>query len=194
MSHASLALAVALGSLPVCLMLRAPAQPPLALAAQYGEPNQGNCRPDIGPGGIIQVFPTVPSPSPTLYQAMLVTTPMRNGELLYVGNGATKVQLTSWETYKLEIDYSASPPKARLLDKTGTTVLADFPTIEIFTRLSSDPKNPLTAFSFGDSGASQERKVMDQAFHLEVHHKKTPGVDALAIYQLTTVSMIKVAP
>jgi hypothetical protein len=165
-------------------MLRAPVQPPVALAPQYGEPNQGDCRPDIGPGGIIQVHPN-PSPSPTQYQASMITTPLPTGEFLYVGNGATKVKLNSWERYTLQIDYSTSPVKALLLDKGGAEVLKDFPTVEIMTRLSSDAKNPFTSWSFGGIG------VMDHAFHLQVHHKKNPADPALAVYHLTTVSMIK---
>ena len=127
MSHASLALAVALGSLPVCLVLRAPVQPPFAIPAQYGEPNLGDCRPDIGPGGIIQVHPLTASPN--VYKAMMVTTPLANGEFVYVGNGAAKVKLTAWQAYTLEIDYSATPVKARLLDQAGAEVLKDFPTV-----------------------------------------------------------------
>ena len=190
MSHASLALAVALGSLPVCLVLRAPVQPPFTIPAPYGEPNLGDCRPDIGPGGIIQVHPLTANPN--LYKATMVTTPLPTGEFVYVGNGAAKVKLTSWQPYTLEIDYTASPAKTRLLDQAGTEVLRDFPTVEILTRLSSDPKNPLTSFSFGGAGETAgERKVLDHAFQLQVHHKKNPADPALGVYHLTTVSMIK---
>jgi hypothetical protein len=101
--------------------------------------------------------------------------------------------LSSWERYTLEINYAASPVQARVVDRAGNLVLGDFPTVDIYTRVSSAAENPLTSFAWGGAGEGDPaKKVLDHAFQLQVHRKKNPAdPNALSAYHLTTVSMIK---
>ena len=191
MSHTTLVLALAFGSLPVTLMLCSPKAQPAPPPPQYGEPNLGDCRPDIGPGGIIQIHPDPANPTtPNGYKATIITTPLPTGEFVYVGNGTNMVKLTPWDRYIIAIDYTATPVQARLLDRSSSVVLQGFPTVDVYTRLSSDANNPFTSFAMNTSEAT-DRKVYDHAFSLQVHHKKVPTDPALASYHQTTFSMIK---
>ena len=176
MSYAPLALALALGSIPLAALATRPApttpNPPPVVAIDDERPNIGDCRPDIGGagGGQMMVYPE--TVSSTLYQALLITTETASGNQMYVRNGtvdasgALNEALLEFNTpYFLRITYTAGVATATILERDGSVLMANFPSIANGAEL--DP-NSRTRFVVNETEGGVN--VFDKSGLLQVYH------------------------
>lgn len=185
MSHASLALALVLGSLPVCFLLGAPSSPPPPAPVVQGEPNIGDCRPDIGPGGLIKI-----GPQPLMgnvQDVVILKTPLPSGAKIYLANGTAGAELLDWTKYTLSVDFGQTPPAAVLRDPAGAIVLQGLPSIRVHSRLDAGANAQRVLLTQN----SADMNVLDRAGLLQVFGR-VPGTTDGSTY-VTTASVVHVA-
>jgi len=129
MSYSTMALALAVASVPICMLASKNPAPTLPLASPAQSPALGDCKSEIRPQ-LLAVQPV--TESTTMVSATVMVTNLKDPtkQVVVKGSGSDDEEvLDPYRLYTLTVNYSGATPVASLSDDTGATVVTAFESI-----------------------------------------------------------------